>query len=295
MVVLFIIVVVGYLLRRIKIMDGEFDRKLSVFIIQVSCPCLILSSVMGDSLPEKNLILPLLIVGFVTYGILIILGIYFPKILPIPKTQRGLYSFMLTFGNVGFIGYPVVSAIFGPKAIFYAAVVNFPNTLLIFLVGIMFVTGGGEKAKFDWRLFFTPAMIASYLAMIIVVIGTKMPTVIAQPCQLLGNVTVPGALLLIGSSLSTVPVKKMGGSLPIYLMAAMRLIVAPLLIYYFFKLFNTDTMVNQVNAVICAMPVASYGTLFCVRYQKDVTVMSEGTFITTLLSVITIPLITLFL
>ena len=71
MIILFILVIVGYYLSKKKMMDADFDRKLSRVVINVTCPCLILSSVMGDTLPDKELILPLLVVGFFTYVILI--------------------------------------------------------------------------------------------------------------------------------------------------------------------------------------------------------------------------------
>lgn len=95
MIILFILVVVGYIISKKKMMDADFDRKLSVFVINVACPCLILSSVMGDTLPDKHFIIPLLIVGFATYVILIGAGFLLPHYLPIKATDRGIYSFML--------------------------------------------------------------------------------------------------------------------------------------------------------------------------------------------------------
>lgn len=126
-------------------MDADFDRKLSVFVINVACPSLILSSVMGDTLPDKHLILPLLIVGFATYVVLIGAGFLLPRYLPVKVTDRGIYSFMLAFGNVGFIGYPIVASIFGASAVFYASILNFPSTLLIFVFGTLFISGDQGK------------------------------------------------------------------------------------------------------------------------------------------------------
>ena len=95
MIILFILVIVGYYLSKRGMMDAEFDRKLSELVINVTCPCLILSSVMGDTLPDKNLILPLLVVGFVTYALLIGIAMLLPRYLHIAPTERGVYSFML--------------------------------------------------------------------------------------------------------------------------------------------------------------------------------------------------------
>ncbi|WP_072531729.1 AEC family transporter [Bacteroides ilei] len=295
MIILFIIVIVGYFLTKKKMMDSDFDRKLSTFVINVTCPCLILSSVMGDTLPDKHLILPLLIVGFATYVLLILGAFLIPRYLPIQTEERGIYSFMLAFGNVGFIGYPIVASIFGANAVFYASILNFPSTLLIFVFGTLFVSGGKDKMKFDIHTLYCPAMIASYLSILIVATGYKLPNVISTPFTLLGNMTVPSALLIIGSSIAQIPIKRMFGSTGIYLMAALRLIIVPLIILYLSRLCRVDSTINDINTILCAMPVASYGTLFCIQYGKGETTMAQGTFLTTLLSVISIPLLTLFL
>lgn len=290
MIILFILVIIGYYLSKKKMMDADFDRKLSGLVINVTCPSLILSSVMGDTLPDKKLILPLLVVGFATYVVLIGLAFLLPK-----PFDRGIYSFMLAFGNVGFIGYPIVASIFGASAVFYASILNFPSTLLIFVFGTLFISGGQGKMCFDWRTLYCPAMIASYLSILIVVTGWVPPRVISTPFVLLGNVTVPAALLIIGSSIARVPIRRMFGNTAIYLMSALRLMLVPLLILYLSRLCRVDETIANINVVLAAMPVASYGTLFCIQYQKGEVIMAEGTFLTTLLSVLSIPLLTMFL
>ena len=185
---------------------------------------------------------------------------------------------MLAFGNVGFIGYPIVASIFGASAVFYASILNFSSTLLIFVFGTLFISGGEGKMRFDWRTLYCPAMIASYASIL-----------------MLGNVTVPAALLIIGSSIAQVPIRRMFGNGAIYLMSALRLMLVPLLILYLSRLCGVDKTIADINVVLAAMPVASYGTLFCIKYQRGEVVMAEGTFITTLLSVLSIPLLTMFL
>ena len=295
MIILFLLVIVGYYLSKKKMMDADFDRKLSDLVINVTCPCLILSSVMGDTLPNKNLIGPLLIVGFASYVVLIGAAFLLPRYMPIKSDERGIYSFMLAFGNVGFIGYPIVASIFGPDAVFYASILNFPSTLLIFVFGTLFISGGKGKLQFDRSTLYCPAMIASYLSILIVVTGWEAPRVISAPCTILGNVTVPAALLIIGSAMAQVPIKRMFGNLPVYLMAAFRLLLVPLLILYLSRLCHVPETIAGINVVLAGMPVASYGTLFCIKYRRGEVTMAEGTFITTLLSVVTIPLLTLFL
>ena len=296
MVILLLLVVAGFVSNKCGLTGGDFDRRLSNFIINVSCPSLILSSVMGDVVPDRRLIIPLLVVGFLTYvalfGVAWLLPRYFVRV----AYMRGMYSFMLMFGNVGFIGYPVVASIFGPQAVFYACLLNVPNTLFIFVVGTVFVLGGGGKLRFSPRTLYCPGMIASYLSIVIVAMGwEQVPRVVAEPLRLLGGITVPGALLVIGSSMANIGRSHMLGSPRIYVMAALRLMAIPVLIYALSALAGVDETVNRVNTVIIGMPVASYGTMFCLKYGRDETEMVRGTLVTTILSVVTIPLLTYIL
>ena len=79
------------------------------------------------------------------------------------KADLGVYSFMLVFGNVGFIGYPVVAALFGHEAIFFAAVLNFANSLFIFSLGMFFVSGGQQKLHFDYKFLINPILKMRFL------------------------------------------------------------------------------------------------------------------------------------
>ena len=296
MVILLLLVVAGFVSNKCGLTGGDFDRKLSNFIINVSCPCLILSSVMGDVVPDRRLIIPLLVVGFLTYVALFGVAWLLPRYFVREAYMRGMYSFMLMFGNVGFIGYPVVAAIFGQQAVFYACLLNVPNTLFIFVVGTVFVLGGGGKLRFSPRTLYCPGMIASYISIVIVAMGwEQVPRVVAEPLRLLGGITVPGALLVIGSSMANIGRSHMLGSPRIYVMTALRLIGIPVLIYTLSALAGVDETVNRVNTVIIGMPVASYGTMFCLKYGRDETEMVRGTLITTILSVVTIPLLTYIL
>lgn len=290
MVVLFILVIAGFVSRRCKLMDVSFDKKFSNLVIQLTAPCLILASTMGDEMPDRKLILPLLGVSAFTYALLILVSSYLPRIMPVKKEERGMYSFMLTFANVGFIGYPIIASIFGHSSIFYACILNVINTLTIFVWGVMFVKGSKENS-FDWHLLLSPSMIATYVSIVIVVFGWRTPACIAQPCTMLGNMTVPAALMVIGSSIAGMPLRRMVGNIGIYTMCILRLLVIPLAMYYLIAALHVDHRVAAINAVLVGMPVASFGTMFCMKYEKDVTVMAQGTFLSTLLSVLSIPLL----
>ena len=294
MVVLFSLVGAGFVSRKVGLMGEEFDKRLSNFVIQLTAPCLILSSTMGDTLPDASLIAPLLGVGCVSYALLIAIGKFLPRLMRVRADERGMYGFMLAFANVGFIGYPIVASIFGQSAVFYACILNVANTLTIFVWGVQFVKGSSGEG-FDWRLLLSPSMIATYLSIAIVAFGIRIPQVIARPFGLLGDMTVPAALLVIGSSIAAMPLRRMAGTVPVYVMCVFLLLLIPLGMYWLISAVGVDHRVAAINAVLVGMPVASFGTMFCMKYGKDTTIMAQGTFLSTLLSVASIPLLAMLI
>lgn len=205
MVILFIIVVLGYALCKLDYMGDKFDQKLSSIVIDVTCPALILSSVMGTELPDRSLILPLLGVGFLTYVVLLVFGFWVPRFVSKDRDEQGMIGFALMFANVGFIGYPIVSSIFGPKAVFYAALLNMPNTFFIFTAGVMLVKGEYGVKNLNPKVLLSPAMIAAFAAALLVAFSVRTPDLIARPVTMVGNITVPAALMVIGSSMARCP------------------------------------------------------------------------------------------
>ena len=292
---LIIIVIAGFVSHKRGIINEEFERKLSGFVIKVTCPALLISSTMGDKMPDREHIPMLLLVSLLTYVILIPLAYVQPVLMRVKRNLRGMYSFMLTYSNVGFIGYPVVASIFGSDAVFYACILNVFNTITVFIWGVMFISGENLKDGFRFRLFISPAMIATYISVIIVVLNLHTPKAIAMPLSILGNMTVPSSLIVIGAALAEIPTRKMVGTPHIFMMCFLKLLVLPLLVYYAMIMIGIDTRISSINMILIAMPVASFGTMFCMQMGKDETTMSQGTFWTTLLSVVSIPLLAMFI
>ena len=272
MAVLFILVIAGFVAHKCGIMGGDFDKRLSNLVIQLTCPCLIVSSTMGDTMPDRSLILPLLGVGTLTYVALIALAYILPRFMPVRRE----------------------ASIFGQSAVFYASILNAPNTFTVFIWGIMFVTGQ-KSGGFRWGLLYSPAMVATYLSILIVAMGWRTPDTVARPLTLLGGITVPAALLVIGSSIAGMPARRMMGSKGTYAMCLFRLLLLPVGAYYLMTAIGAAHEVAAINAVLIGMPVASFGTMFCMKYGRDDTVMAQGTFISTLLSVASIPLLTMLI
>lgn len=293
---LFALVVVGYLAGKLGYLGGDFDRQLSRLVINITCPALILSSAMTGTLPDRRFILPLLLISVITYIILAGIAFLIPRYLTKKKDDEGPIGFALMFGNVGFMGYPVVASIFGHEAVFYAAVLNVVNTFAVFTIGTILITGKSEVegSRFQKKVLYSTPMLAAYLTMAIVALQIDhIPESISQPLTMLGNITVPAALLIIGSSMSNLPLRSLLGNSTVYFTTLFRLALLPIGIHFLMGALGFSPLVVNINTVVIAMPVATYGTILCLKYEKDTTLITEVTFITTLLSMFTIPALTL--
>lgn len=306
MLTLFAIVVVGYIAGKLGYMGGTFDKKLSKVVIDITCPALILSSAMTGELPDRRYILPLLGISVLTYVLLTGVALLLPRLLTKKKDDEGVIGFAMMFGNVGFMGYPIVASIFGHEAVFYAAVLNVVNTFTVFTVGTMLIVGKNlestveekemSQKKMLRKVLYSTPMLSAYLTMLIVALEIKdIPEFISQPLTMIGNITVPAALLIIGSSMSQLPLRALLGNSTIYTTTLMRLAVLPVGIHYLMTLLGFSSFVVGINTVVIAMPVATYGTILCLRHGKDTTLITEVTFITTLLAMISIPLLVTWL
>ena len=296
MLTLFALVVVGYVAGKLGYLGGEFDRQLSRLVINITCPALILSSAMTGTLPDRRFILPLLLISVITYALLTGVAILLPRYLTQKKTDEGSIGFALMFGNVGFMGYPVVASIFGHEAVFYAAVLNVVNTFAVFTIGTVLITGKSdvEGKHFQKKVLYSTPMLAAYLTMAIVALEIgNIPEAISQPLTMLGDITVPAALLIIGSSMSNLPLRSLLGNSTVYVTTLFRLVLLPIGIHFLMDTLGFSPLVVNINTLVIAMPVATYGTILCLRHEKDTTLMTEVTFITTLFSMLTIPALTL--
>ena len=217
--------------------------------------------------------------------------------------QKGAVEFGIMFSNVGFIGFPVTQAIFGTEALLYTTMFNMPFNLLCYSLGVSMLNGKNltetnkeRNWKHTMKLIFTPAMVSSLVAVFMALAKFQGPAMIGDTLEMVGNITTPGALLVIGSSLSEIPVKSMFNNVRAYVFTVMSVIVTPLVMYCVYKPFTTsDPMLLGVCVIISAMPVATAGTMLCVEYGGDEKFMAQITFLTTLASVVTIPLMALIL
>ena len=302
MIELFLIIVIGYMTCKWGGFGKEARLHVTRLVLNVAIPGVTLASVLTqDHLPGPSEILGLFAVAFSSCLILIAGAFLVPGLLRVKPAEEGIYRFMVAFANVGFIGYPVTQAIFGDRAVFYTCVFNLPFNFLAFSIGVVFIQKsaaygneqkeGVGRTAITWKTFLTPCLISSVLAIILALCGWKGPAILGDTASMLGSMTTPAALMIIGSSLAEMPVREMFCNWKIYVFSLFRLLILPLIVYFIYRGFVTDELLLGECVIISAMPVATNGTMLCLQYQADEKLMAQGTFITTLASLVTIPML----
>ena len=296
MVVLFILMAAGYGCFNFKLLDLDMNKKLSKLVLYLTSPSLILASVSQGMNGDKKSVYYIIIIAAAMYLILPLIAIIINKLLFIKKEQKNIYSFMTIFSNIGFMGYPVVSVIFGQDAVFYASIFNLMFNICLYSYGVhIFSRSKDTKTKLQLKGLINPGIIAAIAALIIFLLELKMPYILSRSFTLIGGITTPMAMIIIGSTLASMPINRIFNDGKIYIYTLVRQIFVPFILWIVLKSIGFDSFVLSLTLIVSAMPVGITAVMFANEYGEDAELAARGIFITTLASFITIPLITLFL
>ena len=306
MAVLFILIAAGYLSGKIKMLSPDGVKTLSKIVINISTPSVILNSVLGGTdgiTGGKTAYFIFMVV--LAFALFFLIGIPSARALGasegrgtvpgqgdgsiVSHNNSGLFASMIIFGNVGFMGYPVVQAIFGDGAMFYAVLLNVIFNMLVYSVGIMMISGKGEKIKLN--LIINVNFIVSLISLVIAFTDFRAPFVITEAIRLASGLNTPCAMLVIGATLAQIPFKQVFVKWQLYPVTLLKTIVIPVVTWLVFKQFITESMLLGVLVVLSGTPVAAAVPMVAVEYGGDERTASSGVFLTTLLSAATIPLI----
>lgn len=291
MLVLVILFVIGIIAHKTGITDDVADKKISTVILMLSQSALILYSAMSAETELAPLaLLKILALAFAAYGIMIVAGLIVPRVLRAPKKDHGIFNFMSIFSNVGFMGFPVIASIYGSEAVFYAAMFSMPLNMLAYTYGVVLVSGGEQK-KIQWKSILNPPIVSSVLAAFIFLFHIKFPAVIVQAADMLGSTLTPMAMLIIGGSMAELKIRDVLGDWRVYVMTVIRLFVLPFIVWAVMRNFLADPMLLGVCTLVFAMPVAAIATIFSIQYDGNVELASKTVFLTTVFSVISIPIV----
>ncbi|MGX9756165.1 AEC family transporter [Clostridioides difficile] len=295
--VLFIIILVGYFIRKFNLLDEHCTSKLSNLTMTIFLPSMIISS-MQINFDNKMIqkILLLLFISLVMYIVSIVIAFLLKYILKCEDTKDlGIYQYIVVFSNVAFMGYPVIEAVLGHEAIFYTAIFNLPFNLFSFTLGIYLLSKGSTTKGFSMKSLISPATIAVVIGLFLFITGLRLPQFINDPLEMLGSMTTPISMIIIGSLLANSSAIDCFVNKRLYLVTIVRLLVLPVIIYFILKGWVNDKMILAIPVVISSMPAAANTAIFANQYDSNVTLASQCVFFTTLFSVISIPFISIFL
>ena len=293
MAVLFVLLAVGYTAGKAKTLTSEGAKTLSKVVLFIATPCTILNSVMSGAVRiSGGDTLFYLLMAFVVFFIAFLVAIPAARAL-CKGPDRGLYCYMCVFGNVTFMGLPVSYAIFGPVSAFYVALLNIPFMLFSFSVGIYLIAG--KNSKFNPMNFLNPSLIAALISIPIAVTGLGFPVILTNAIGIIGNMTTPGAMLVIGATLSKIAFADVFKQWRLYPLTVFKLVVTPVVTWLVLRVFIIDELMLGVLVVLSGMPVAAASAMFALEYGGNEKVASSGVFLSTLLSGATIPLLVFLL
>ena len=292
---LFLLLALGLLCNKVGLLSDAANRVLSRLVINVALPATTIDSIVNTDLSLSGETAAELMKSMaVYYGAMVALGLILSPLIAHGRPEKRLYQFMITFGNIGFLGFPLITSLFGADALFYVAIYNIPVNLLMYTYGIV-LTCGKTGEKIPWKEMLNPPLIASVAAVTLLLMGVHLPTPLSDAVARLGEMTVPGAMLVVGASLGNVP----GGSLwrewRLYVMSALTLLLRPVVVFLLLRLFVTDPVILGIGVMLSAVPVASNATVLSMEYHYHESLASCGVFVTTALSMATMPLIAILL
>lgn len=298
MLVLFVVACVGFFCAKRGIIDTDVRGKLSRLLTEITLPCMLVASV-GDADPANagagiGLTFGLAIAqGFLLYASAWVCNV----VLRTPKADRPLYYFMSLATNTGFIGLPVVAAIYGSDAVIFVSV--FIMVLSVFTFSLGFATIAprvpGEKFKMPWDKMLNPPLIGSVITVVLFLSPIRLPGVIQDSLSTLGSVTSPLAMMIVGAIVSEMPWAEIFGDWRLYGYALIRMLIIPAALYLVLEPIVQNPLLMGVFCVLFAMPVGSMTSMFALQLGANDRLAARGTVLTSILSFVLTPLLVAFM
>jgi len=291
--ILFILMGIGFLAGKTRILDEAGGRSVSRLLVNFILPALIIESMQRPFTIElRDLAFKMLGVSFLAYAIAFPLAWLLVRAIGARGAERGAHGFGAIFSNCAFMGYPVVQAILGKDALFAASVANIPFQLLAFSVGpYILAKTAGSTTRLGASSFVTPSAIASVVGMALFLGNIQLPSPIGRALGLLGDTTTPLSMVLIGGIVSRMSFRTALGSLRLYATSLYRLALFPLGLFLVLYLLGLRGMLLSLPVILAAMPVAANSAILAQAYGGDSRTASSLVLVSTLLSLLSIPLL----
>lgn len=290
MFILMIIMMVGLVAQKRNIITDEAGKKLSSLVVNISNPCLIITSVLdGSDMIKRKELLEILMIAIVVYIVLMVIAAFIPVLLRVPESEYGVYRAMTVFSNIGFMGLPLVSAVYGKEALLYAAVFSFPFNFLVYTYGVYVLQGKeGKIQKIQWKMLLNPGIIATVIAILIYLTDFSLPYIVGSSIDMIGNTTSPLSMMIIGASFANIDFKTVFTNKKLLLFSLIKLVIIPVAGLFVIHYFIDNTVIQGVCLIMLATPVASMVVMLANEYGGDTKLGSAGIAVTSVLSVFTL-------
>ncbi len=295
--IMFLLILVGYISRKFRVVDEHFGVSLSKFIFNIVFPAIIIDSM---SIPfdrsDLDNSIRLMIISTLTMVLMFIAAKAVNAITRKKDGMSGILTFALLFPNFTFMAFPVMEVLFPERGLFYISMYTIPTRLAIYIIGPLLIKPGngdvpaGKLIKDSLKAILTPPVLAIPAGILIYLTGFTLPAAIGDTIGYLAKVATPMGMALTGILLADAPLRQLAGEKRLYLLTFLRLAAAPVLIYFILLPFGLDPVIFKIAVLYAALPAASSTTVFAVRYGGDAAGAAGSVFLTTILSVLTVPL-----
>lgn len=293
MFVLYGIAILGFIVRKKGILNDSADDVLTKLILYITLPALILFSLdISFSTAIVKEFFWLIFMSIYILALASLLAFRMRSCSKLTEQQSSVYEGLIIFGNQGFIGYAVSYILFGEQGIIYLTMFNLCYLILIWTYGIYLFTK--NKNTINWKnIFLNPGILSTFIGLIVFLLPIHWPIVVSKGLESVGRMTIPLSMMLIGSLIANVKYKDLLlliKSSYLWKMAITRLLLIPLLLLLF-ACFSVPFQLLVIAVLVSGMPAAPTISLYSQKYGADTYFASLGVLMTTLLCIVTIPLL----
>ena len=291
--VLFIYLAVGYYCRKRNIFTDETRSKLTDFVVLITLPCMVFSSFhiefSTDALIKGSV--ALLIAAVMALAALAAGKLLYNRF---DHRERCILQYGTLVTNSGFAGLPIVSGAFGDEGLFLGSLFIIPTRILMWSAGISLFTTGGTRWERTKKVMTNPAIVAVFAGLIWMLFQLPLPGFLDTAIDHLGDCTSPLAMALVGAILADVPLRGVWEPKAMYLVL-IRQIALPVLCLVVLKALHMDALTVGVSVTLSGMPIGSTTAILAQKYGADAQFASKCVFISTVTSLVTVPVLTLFI
>lgn len=290
---LFIMILVGVYSSKRQIITPAINKALTDILIQVALPFMIVTSFMFtyDHTIKSNII-KTFFYSLIAYVIVIIIS--YLLIIPIKNDKKTILHFANVFTNTGYVGFPILNSIYGAEGVIYGSIFNMFFVIFVWTYGLKLFEDHMEKKKIKQEIiniFLNPSIIAVIIGIIIMILDIQLPEALLSSMNSIGNMTGPISMIIIGVILSNVRVRKYLKDWTIYYGITTKLIIIPVFIYLVFLFLGDISKASITVIIMTAMPASTMTSILGESYDKEKEYAAIIVSVTTLLSLITVPIL----